>query len=87
MKWMNHVLLTGTLVYGFTGGKVFFTLAAVAGSLFPDKIEGRAPEEDEKLKKWHGASERAVLAGNHDQVALAAGNRARGFDWQQTTGA
>ena len=59
MKWMNHALLTGTLVYGFTGGKVFFTLAAVAGSLFPDRIEGRAPEEDGKLKKWRGLHRKA----------------------------
>jgi len=52
MKWMNHAIVTGTLFYGFSGGKVFFTLAAVAGSLFPDKIEGRPPEEEEKLKSW-----------------------------------
>ena len=49
---MNHAILTGTLVYGFSGGRAFFTLAAVAGSLFPDRIEGRPPEEGEKLKMW-----------------------------------
>jgi len=52
MKWMNHALVTGILVYGFSGGKVFFTLAGMAGSLFPDRIEGRPPEEGEKLEPW-----------------------------------
>ena len=54
MKWMNHAIVTGTLVYGFTGGKVFLALVAVAGSLFPDRIEGKAPEEEEKLNTWRG---------------------------------
>lgn len=52
MKWMNHALLTGTLVYGFTGGKAFFTLAAVAGCLFPDRIERKPPEDEGNLKTW-----------------------------------
>ena len=52
MKWMNHAIVTGTLVYGFSGGRVFFALAAVAGSLFPDRIEGPPPEEEQTLKTW-----------------------------------
>ena len=52
MKWLNHAIVTGCLVYGFTGGNFVSTLAAMAGGLFPDTLEGRPPEDKNKLKKW-----------------------------------
>jgi inner membrane protein len=42
----------GSLVYGFTGGDFASTLATTAGGLFPDVLEGRPPEDKNKLKKW-----------------------------------
>lgn len=52
MKWLNHGIVTGALVYGFTGGDFPSTLAAMAGGLFPDMLEGRPPEDEDKLRKW-----------------------------------
>ena len=53
MKWLNHAIVTGSLVHGFTGGDFAATLAATAGGLFPDMLEGRPPEDKNKLKIWH----------------------------------
>jgi inner membrane protein len=52
MKWLNHEIVTGILVYAFTGGDFAPTLAAMAGGLFPDMFEGRPPEHENKLRKW-----------------------------------
>jgi inner membrane protein len=52
MKWLNHEIVTGAFVYGFTGGDLASTLAAMAGGLFPDMLEGRPPEDEKKLRKW-----------------------------------
>ena len=53
MKWLNHEIVTGIVVYGLTGGDFVSTLAAMAGCLFPDMLEGRPPEDENKLRKWH----------------------------------
>ncbi len=52
MKWLNHEIVTSAFVYGFTGGDLSSTLAAMAGGLFPDMLEGRPPEDKNKLRKW-----------------------------------
>ena len=52
MKWLNHGIVTGALVYGFTGGDFPSTLAAMAGGLFPDMLEGRPQEDEDKLRNW-----------------------------------
>ena len=52
MKWLNHEIVTGAFVCGFTGGDLSSTLAAMAGGLFPDMLEGRPPEDKNKLRKW-----------------------------------
>ncbi len=52
MKWLNHEIVTGALAYGFTGGNLSSTLAAMAGGLFPDMLEGMPPEDKNKLRKW-----------------------------------
>ncbi|MCR5758357.1 MAG: metal-dependent hydrolase [Selenomonas sp.] len=40
MKWVNHEIVTGVIVYGSTGD-LLSTAFAMAGAIFPDKIEGR----------------------------------------------
>lgn len=53
MKWINHTIATGSLMFGFTGGDVACTVAGTLGGLFPDMVEGRPPPEDvEKMKTW-----------------------------------
>ena len=52
MKWLNHEIVTGILVYAFAGGDFASTLAAMAGGLFPDMLEGRPSEHENELRKW-----------------------------------
>ncbi len=55
MKWVNHEIITGSLVYAFSGGNLACTGAALGGALIPDIIEGRPPagdEHPEKARKW-----------------------------------
>ena len=40
MKWVNHEIVTGVIVYGATGD-LLSTAFAMAGAIFPDKAEGR----------------------------------------------
>ena len=40
MKWVNHEIVTGVMVYGATGD-FLATAFAMAGAIFPDKVEGR----------------------------------------------
>ncbi len=40
MKWVNHEIVTGVIVYGATGD-LLSTAFAMAGAIFPDKVEGR----------------------------------------------
>ncbi len=39
MKWINHKILTGSIVFFLTGNPLS-TCIAIAGSIFPDAIEG-----------------------------------------------
>lgn len=40
MKWVNHEIVTGVIVYGATGD-LLSTVFSMAGAIFPDKVEGR----------------------------------------------
>ncbi len=40
MKWVNHEIVTGVIVYGATGD-LLSTAFSMAGAIFPDKVEGR----------------------------------------------
>jgi len=40
MKWVNHEIVTGVIVYGATGD-FLSTAFAMAGAILPDKVEGR----------------------------------------------
>lgn len=52
MKWINHEIVTGAIMFGATGGDIPCTIAAVAGGIFPDMTEGKPPEDMEKMKRW-----------------------------------
>ncbi|SDP69013.1 metal-dependent hydrolase [Selenomonas ruminantium] len=40
MKWVNHEIVTGVIVYGATADPLA-TVFSMAGAIFPDKVEGR----------------------------------------------
>ena len=40
MKWVNHEIVTGVIVYGWTGD-LMSAAFAMGGAIFPDKVEGR----------------------------------------------
>jgi inner membrane protein len=40
MKWVNHEIVTGVIVYGATGD-LLSTAFSMAGAILPDKVEGR----------------------------------------------
>ena len=40
MKWVNHEIVTGVIVYGATGD-LLSTVFSMAGAILPDKVEGR----------------------------------------------
>ena len=51
MKWVSHKVITGTIIYAFTGD-IFATIASMAGSTIPDAIEGR-PDNTPLWHKYH----------------------------------
>jgi inner membrane protein len=46
MKWINHKLVTGSIVFAFTGGNIPYALASMAGAIAPDLLEGMPKNED-----------------------------------------
>ena len=40
MKWVNHEIVTGVIVYSATGD-FLATAVSMAGAIFPDKVEGK----------------------------------------------
>lgn len=51
MKWINHIVVTGTLVYLATLDPLS-AVSSMAGSVLPDKIEGRPPKEKKAYWQW-----------------------------------
>ena len=51
MKWVNHKLVTGVLVYAGTGS-ILYAACSVVGSVLPDRLEGRPPKEKKAYWKW-----------------------------------
>ena len=51
MKWANHRLVTGVLVYAGTGN-VLYALYSLVGSTLPDRLEGRPPKEKKAYWQW-----------------------------------
>lgn len=52
MKWLNHELVTGSAVYALTGENLVYTVAAMAGSIIPDYLEGKPPEDKDGYCHW-----------------------------------
>lgn len=51
MKWLNHQIATGFIVYAATNDALFVA-ASVAGAVLPDKVEGSPPKESKAYWKW-----------------------------------
>lgn len=52
VKWISHKIITGAAVYAITGN-IVATIPAIAGSIFPDVIEGMPDTTDEsKYNEW-----------------------------------
>ncbi|WP_196593880.1 metal-dependent hydrolase [Pectinatus sottacetonis] len=51
MKWVNHMLVTGAIVYAVTADPLL-ALYSVAGSVLPDRLEGRPPKNKKAYWKW-----------------------------------
>ena len=83
MKWINHQILTGTIVYA-ASGSLLYAAYSMAGSVLPDKLEGN-PREQKNYWRWRSrhrgtshwpapylAGIAALLAASRGQFATAA---------------
>lgn len=52
MRWVNHEIVSGVLMHAFSGDNILCTVAGLAGSAFPDMIEGRPSEDEKELARW-----------------------------------
>ena len=50
MKWINHQVVTGVIVYTVTEDLLFASFS-MAGAIFPDKVEGN-PRGGISFRKW-----------------------------------
>ena len=51
MKWLNHQITTGFIVYAATNDALAVA-ASIAGAVLPDKVEGSPPKESKAYWKW-----------------------------------
>lgn len=51
MKWQNHQITTGFIVYAATNDALFVA-ASIFGAVLPDKVEGQPPKESKAYWKW-----------------------------------
>ncbi len=51
MKWINHQITTGFIVYAATNDALAVA-AGIAGAVIPDKVEGSPPKESTAYWKW-----------------------------------
>ena len=51
MKWINHQITTGFIVYAATNDALAVA-ASIAGAVLPDKVEGTPPKESKAYWKW-----------------------------------
>lgn len=51
MKWVNHKLVTGVLVFAGTNS-ILYAAYSLIGSILPDKLEGKVPTEKKAYWKW-----------------------------------
>ena len=51
MKWQNHQIATGFIVYAATNDALFVA-ASIAGAVLPDRVEGQPPKDSNAYWKW-----------------------------------
>ena len=51
MKWINHQIVTGFLVFAATDNALFVA-SSIVGAVIPDKVEGSPPKESKAYWKW-----------------------------------
>lgn len=51
MKWINHQIVTGFIVYAATDNALFVA-SSIVGAVIPDRIEGSPPTESAAYWKW-----------------------------------
>lgn len=51
MKWINHQIVTGFIIYAATDDALFVA-AGIFGAVIPDKVEGAPPKESADYWKW-----------------------------------
>ena len=51
MKWQNHQIATGFIVYAATNDALFVA-ASIFGSVLPDRVEGQPPKDSTAYWKW-----------------------------------
>ena len=51
MKWQNHQIATGFIVYAATNDALMVA-ASILGAVLPDRVEGQPPKESKAYWKW-----------------------------------
>lgn len=51
MKWQNHQIATGFIVYAATNDALMVA-ASIFGAVLPDRVEGQPPKNDKAYWKW-----------------------------------
>lgn len=51
MKWINHQVVTGFIIYAATDNALFVA-SGIVGAVIPDRVEGSPPKESKAYWKW-----------------------------------
>ncbi len=51
MKWINHQIVTGFIVFAATDNALFVA-SSIVGAVIPDKVEGSPPKDSKAYWKW-----------------------------------
>ena len=51
MKWLNHQIVTGFIVYAATDDALFVA-SSIVGAVLPDRVEGSPPKESKAYWAW-----------------------------------
>lgn len=51
MKWINHQIVTGFIVYAATDNALFVA-SSIVGAVIPDRVEGDPPKESSAYWAW-----------------------------------
>ena len=51
MKWINHQIVTGFIIFAATDNALFVA-SSIVGAVIPDKVEGSPPKESKAYWKW-----------------------------------